>query len=421
MLRRGATACPGAELVHRSPSPSSKKGKKADGGEGTQEIQALDAVGKIYEAKKAFELPSWAAAVPFVVVAIYLVALAALQPYCDGQPLPGLQRDASGGYVLHSAQIAHCVSMVSFAVTLLLCIAAYAWVVNPFKRLVSLCVCTISAVALATYTYFVFYGVPYMLAKDGQSFEPVRYLQWLFTTPCMIFAISCFTEINWSNGKLRGSLEADLAMVVFGFLDRFCGPPLRYVWFVLSCAAFLRTMHQFHQVFVAAQGVMVDEMDRHNLKRVHVFTFFTWSLFPLVRVASIVGYVDDTVEDIATTCLNLSAKLIYAVSLMVVSFTVMDQLLEKRLEAALRSLQPLLRDQAEQLHRVEEDAGAVAAAQTVYDRKLLAYSEAVAWRAQREAALRDDGYPAPRAAALLDSTLNEYIALSAGNISAYLK
>lgn len=56
----------------------------------------------------------------------------------------------------------------------------------------------------------------------------------------------------------------------------------------------------------------------------------------------------------------------------------------------------------------------------MYEKKMLAYKEAASWRRQRELAMLNDGFPVHRVTALLDSTLSEYVALSSGNISAYM-
>jgi len=83
--------------------------------------------------------------------------------------------------------------MVAFIVTLMMAGIAYFWLLNPFKGIFSLTVTYISAVALTTYTFLLIYGVPGAWTTGSQRFEPVRFLEWLFTTPGMIFAIGCLT------------------------------------------------------------------------------------------------------------------------------------------------------------------------------------------------------------------------------------
>eukprot|EP00238_Polyblepharides_amylifera_P000153 CAMPEP_0196572300 /NCGR_PEP_ID=MMETSP1081-20130531/2375_1 /TAXON_ID=36882 /ORGANISM="Pyramimonas amylifera, Strain CCMP720" /LENGTH=121 /DNA_ID=CAMNT_0041889577 /DNA_START=966 /DNA_END=1334 /DNA_ORIENTATION=+ len=113
--------------------------------------------------------------------------------------------------------------------------------------------------------------------------------------------------------------------------------------------------------------------------------------------------------------LDLAAKLVYTVCLMVVNFTLTDQVLVDRLKTA----QDYLDKKVER--NVEREMDAISSVAEQHKRKLLAYREAESWRAAQVEKMQRQGYPEQRAAALLDSTLSEYIALSSGNISAFLR
>jgi len=75
-------------------------------------------------------------------------------------------------------------------------------------------------------------------------------------------------------------------------------------------------------------------------------------------------------------------------------------------------------------HRLDErrtqlDKAKLQALDSEYERKMLAYAEVEVWRNMREESLLNEGVPAAAVAALLDSTLAEYVALASGNINVY--
>jgi len=310
--------------------------------------------------------------------------------------------------------------MVAFIVTLMMAGIAYFWLLNPFKGIFSLTVTYISAVALTTYTFLLIYGVPGAWTTGSQRFEPVRFLEWLFTTPGMIFAIGCLTRQGLQSGMVSKALLADMLMISFGFMDRFCEPPFRQVFFLASMASFIATFYYFQILFGYAEGVLVDQTDRDSLKCLHRFTIGVWSLFPMVRLLSLFGYLGDEAEDMYYTGLDVASKLVYACSLMVVNFTVFNQVIEHRLNRTRQILQ----QQQQQLkndNENEKNFEALGSVEQAYELKVLAYSEARAWKEERHAIMISQGYPSNRAAALLDSTLTEYIDLSSGNLSCYLQ
>jgi hypothetical protein len=67
----------------------------------------------------------------------------------------------------------------------------------------------------------------------------------------------------------------------------------------------------------------------------------------------------------------------------------------------------------------QSDTARLRALDQEYERKMLAYAEAEAWRKMREQSMLNEGVPPEAIAALLDSTLAEYVALASGNISVY--
>lgn len=368
-----------------------------------------------------FKIPAWYSAVPVLLWAFYVLCLSIMARFCTAEWRPGVTFDPdTHEAAFRVSHIIHGATMVAFIVTLMMAGIAYFWLLNPFKGIFSLTVTYISAVALTTYTFLLIYGVPGAWTTGSQRFEPVRFLEWLFTTPGMIFAIGCLTRQGLQSGMVSKALLADMLMISFGFMDRFCEPPFRQVFFLASMASFIATFYYFQILFGYAEGVLVDQTDRDSLKCLHRFTIGVWSLFPMVRLLSLFGYLGDEAEDMYYTGLDVASKLVYACSLMVVNFTVFNQVIEHRLNRTRQILQ----QQQQQLkndNENEKNFEALGSVEQAYELKVLAYSEARAWKEERHAIMMSQGYPSNRAAALLDSTLTEYIELSSGNLSCYLQ
>lgn len=76
----------------------------------------------------------------------------------------------------------------------------------------------------------------------GQTAHWARYVDWVVTTPLLLLALA-FTALNQTRDKARhatlvaGLLAADVFMIVTGLVADFSPYPLRYLWYLLGCAA----------------------------------------------------------------------------------------------------------------------------------------------------------------------------------------
>jgi len=204
-----------------------------------------------------------------------------------------------------------------------------------------------------------------------------------------------------------------VVMIVTGFLERYCGSPFHELFFMLSMVAFFFTMLHFKTLAEMGANALIEISDRNRFHRIHSFTVTVWTLFPVVRVLSILG-ASYTTEELLNTMLDVATKGVYVVCLMVIKFTVVDDLLEERL---VKAEDYVRKDVAREAKKDESVLGCVDA---FYSRKLLAYQEAECWRNVRVRGLRDEGFPAPQAEAILEATLKEYVALSCGDLSRFM-
>ena len=76
----------------------------------------------------------------------------------------------------------------------------------------------------------------------ARDFYYARYIDWLFTTPLLLVALS-MTAVHAMprrHGTVAAMLVADVMMIVTAFLFGVSvSPELKWTWFIISCAAFL--------------------------------------------------------------------------------------------------------------------------------------------------------------------------------------
>lgn len=362
------------------------------------------------------DLPMHLITYPSYIGSAYVLGLATF-PY-----LPGIQwKDPpairNGSISFTYIQLAHAASAVGFGVALGITLISVWWKRNLVKRKVGICVIYVNSISFITYCFFMLCGSPYVLVERSTGtdvLEPARYIQWLFTTPAIIYTVSSMLRRSNSLDLTRGyAFTSDVVMILMGFLERYFESPLHEIFFMVSMVSYFFTMLHFRTLANMGAAALVEESDRRKFHRIHKYTVIVWTLFPVVRVLSMVGISYET-EEVLNTILDVAAKLVYVVCIMVIKFTVVDELLEKRL---IKAEEYVKSDVAREAKR---DRTALDCVDDFHSRKLLAYREADTWRRVRVQALRNEGFPAVQAEALLEATLKEYVALSSGDISSFM-
>jgi len=362
------------------------------------------------------DLPKALISYPMYIGSAYILGLALLLklPGVYWRPPPTMQ---DGTISFTFLQLSHAASAVGFGVAQGITFVSVWWKRNLVKRKVGICVIYVNSISFLTYAFFMLYGTPSILVKRSNGtevVEPARYFQWLFTTPAIIYTVSSMLRRSADIDLTRGyALLSDMVMILTGFLERYFESPLHEIFFMVSMVSYFFTMLHFKTLANMGADALVEEADRKKFHRIHTYTVVVWTLFPVVRILSMMG-ISYELEEFLNTVLDVAAKLVYVVCIMVIKFTVVDELLEKRLVKAEEYVRS---DVAREASR---DRSALECVEDFHTRKLLAYREADAWRRVRVQSLRNEGYPAGQAEALLEATLKEYVALSSGDISSFL-
>lgn len=106
--------------------------------------------------------------------------------------------------------------------------------------LITLASTVVRAGAMLSYAARTFDLVPNVIMAEGDWRIPIRYIDWLVTTPALIALLGSLVEAPAQ--MLRTTVVADMMMIVFGILARPTPPAAQWTLFVLSCMCFVVAM-----------------------------------------------------------------------------------------------------------------------------------------------------------------------------------
>ncbi|KAL6763836.1 hypothetical protein V8C86DRAFT_83160 [Haematococcus lacustris] len=114
-------------------------------------------------------------------------------------------------------------------------------------------------------------------------FHPLRFVQWLHSTPTIIFMLwlPCDPDdVPWS--KMMVAVAADVVMIVTGLLAICSSGAAAVAAAMLSFAAFALVLYYLSAMLLSSIASSQDSDARTTLRVVLVLTLLTWSAFPLV-------------------------------------------------------------------------------------------------------------------------------------------
>lgn len=151
---------------------------------------------------------------------------------------------------------------------------------------------------------------------DGvRVFYFARYIDWFFTTPLLLVSLS-ITAMHAGTkrmGAIVGIVLADLIMIVTSF---FFGaseiPSLKWIWFLISCVAFLGV---YYVIWVSLMQANHEERDdvQTTYRRNAMILSVIWLIYPLVLLVSPDGLyaISDTAAIVFILILDVAAKVVY--------------------------------------------------------------------------------------------------------------
>ena len=218
---------------------------------------------------------------------------------------------------------AHLVACIAFCATLLQSLTTWSFSTHPLKSQVALLVSLVNGVSATLYlakclghVTIVASGVP------GEHMMPLRYVQWLFTTGCLIRTLACLSpEGPGAARALRRTLRWDAFMLACGCAERLLPSPANSVAFAVSAVGFWGTMAGQYSLFALGTQTLSTRGDKVALRALQRATTITWLLFPAARLLCWQGVLGTNGEEVIFSVLDVLAKFGYSTFLMVGTFT----------------------------------------------------------------------------------------------------
>jgi bacteriorhodopsin len=155
----------------------------------------------------------------------------------------------------------------------------------------------------------------YLAMALGQGFSVIhgrptfwaRYITWFTSTPLLILDL---TFLGLSNIPLLGALlGANQFMIATGAMSAISPKPINYIWYAVSCGAFLAIIYLLSVPYLQQAGRSHPRSGKvfRRLIAVHIFL---WTLYPIVWMlaGTGVGILDRSGETAGFTLLDLASK-----------------------------------------------------------------------------------------------------------------
>lgn len=118
-------------------------------------------------------------------------------------------------------------------------------------------------------------------ASDVEATLPLRYIDWLLTTPLLLVEFALIVGIAGAlkKGLLAKLIVADIAMIVFGYLGEIGEPgsAQNYIFFILSTLAWLYIVYVVYTVNVSNGPAHV----QRAVKIMKWFVIAGWAIYPI--------------------------------------------------------------------------------------------------------------------------------------------
>ncbi|KAJ9517446.1 hypothetical protein QJQ45_024902, partial [Haematococcus lacustris] len=214
----------------------------------------------------ALQLPPEGRSIPRPIVALLGHCKAALLLY---RSLP------------HRAKLGGAMSACAFFTALVLNLTSLVFEDSAAKRTLALLSCVVKAAACSSDLLIVYDATPVLYDSGGSLFIPQRYVQWIVTTPLMVFILSQISDFSWQ--RLTATAAADVLMVFLGAMSHLMPGMLAWGPFLLSSLLFVHVMTEMAAMVGSAIEADASQSPavRRSLQFICAGTLLIWSLFPV--------------------------------------------------------------------------------------------------------------------------------------------
>ena len=142
---------------------------------------------------------------------------------------------------------------------------------------------------------------------NGKPTYWIRYVTWFCSTPLLILDL---TYLGRTNLPITGSLlGANAYMIVTGFLATVSPKPISYIWYVVSCVAYLATAYLLLNQY-RKQATRNYPSAKNAFRRLLIVHLVIWTLYPIVWIFGTEGFkaFGSELETMFFTLLDLASK-----------------------------------------------------------------------------------------------------------------
>ncbi|BDP44073.1 rhodopsin (plasmid) [Deinococcus aetherius] len=142
---------------------------------------------------------------------------------------------------------------------------------------------------------------------EGRTVSWIRYVTWILTTPLLLNQLARLVRAPGS--FVAALLVSNTLMIGTGALADLSPTPQRYVWYGVSCAAFVAVFFLLYSDFTRRAGQHGGEVER-TFRRLRDVNFILWLGYPVVWILGTSGVrvLDSGLQAALYTLLDLAAK-----------------------------------------------------------------------------------------------------------------
>lgn len=136
----------------------------------------------------------------------------------------------------------------------------------------------------------------------------VRYVTWFMSTPLLLLD---FAFLGKTSLAVTGSLlGANAYMILSGFAATISPKPINYVWYVVSCGAFLATIYLLIRPYRVEAEQKHPPRAKKVFRKLLTFHVLVWTLYPIVWLLASTGFevFSQTQETASYTILDIVSK-----------------------------------------------------------------------------------------------------------------
>lgn len=191
--------------------------------------------------------------------------------------------------------------------------------VNSIAALTSLIICTSNG--------------PVIMDSFGVSFNPLRWLSWLLTTPVMVYTLSLMSAFSWQ--RTTFAIVLDLLMLLFGAAAQVPNDKtFSWMLFLIGGLAYVALVQQMWQMFDSAMDFSWASKRNLELKATRALTIMTWCTFPLVWALRATDSIDEATSEALYELGNFVGKSTFATTLMHDNFMSINERRSQAMKAA---------------------------------------------------------------------------------------